>query len=110
MTVMPLPDWVGQHAVAGSPRVLELCVEGRAVAEVRWSAEAHRRGEGGWTWRRRWPVPEPGFVPLALASTSPRGPAGQCELEAELASANRAIRYVLAILACDAIDHDMEQL
>jgi hypothetical protein len=109
MTVTPLPDWVGQHALAGSPSVLELSVDGEAVAEVRWSADAHQRGEGGWTWRRRWPVPEPGFVPLALASASPRDAAGTCELEAELVSANRAIRYVLAILACDAIDPDLEQ-
>jgi hypothetical protein len=109
MTVIPLPDWVGQHALAGSPSVLELCVEGEAVAEVRWSADAHRRGEGGWAWRRRWPVPEPGFVPLALASPSPRDATAACALEAELVSADRAIRYVLAILACDAIDHDREQ-
>jgi hypothetical protein len=104
MTAMRLPGWIGQRALEGAPCALELCVDDRAVAELRWCAEAHRRGEAGWSWRRVWPVPEPGFSALPLASPSSRR-AGDEELalEAELLTANRAVRFVLALLACDVL-------
>ena len=101
---MRLPGWIGQRALEGAERILELRVDDRTVAELRWCADAHLRGEGGWSWRRVWPVPEPGFGALPLARPSSRRP-GDEELaaEAELLTANRAIRFVLALLACDAL-------
>jgi|SRR5688500_18439951 hypothetical protein len=101
MTAMRLPGWIGQRALEGTACVLELCVDDRAVAELRWCAEAHRRGEGGWSWRRVWPVPEPGFSALPLSSR--RAGDEELALEAELLTANRAIRFVLALLACDVL-------
>ena len=104
MTAMRLPGWIGQRALEGTAGVLELCVDDRAVAELRWCADAHRRGEGGWSWRRVWPVPEPGFDALPLAPPSCRCPGDeQLAVEAELLTANRAMRFVLALLACDAL-------
>jgi hypothetical protein len=104
MTAMRLPGWIGQRALEGTACALELWVDDRAVAELRWCAEAHRRGDGGWSWRRVWPVPEPGFSALPLASPSCRGAAGdELVLEAELLTANRAVRFVLALLACDVL-------
>ena len=104
MTAMRLPGWIGQRALAGTARVLELGVDDGAVAALGGCAAAHRRGEGGWSWRRVWPVPEPGFSTLPLASPSSRR-AGDEELalEAELLTANRAVRFVLALLACDVL-------
>jgi len=104
MTAMRLPGWIGQRALDDAEGVLELCVGGQAVAQLRWCADAHRRGEGGWSWRRAWPVPEPGFSPLPLAPPSSRRPGDeQLAAEAELLTANRALRFVLALLACDAL-------
>ena len=101
---MRLPGWIGQRALEGTPCVLELRVDDRAVAELRWCAEAHRRGEGGWSWRRVWPVPEPGFSALPLAAPSSRRPGDErLAVEAELLTANRAVRFVLALLACAAL-------
>jgi hypothetical protein len=104
MTAMRLPGWIGQRALEGTTGVLELRVGDRAVAQLRWCAEAHRRGEWGWSWRRVWPVPEPGFSALPLASPSSRRAGDEdLPLEAELLTANRAVRFVLALLACDAL-------
>ena len=35
MTAMRLPGWIGQRALEGAPCALELCVDDRAVAELR---------------------------------------------------------------------------